>query len=488
MLGTTYERSGQTKQMVSLQEGEINLKYYDITHVSRAWSEIFISRASLWTDFYCIDAEKTRVCLERSKSAPINVWLEREQGLFPNDPFLDIPSHAIGRLKSLCLTTTPDHFDDITKHLVHPAPRLNTLVIDGGVVPAHESISVLTSTLFAGDLSSLRGLHLKIFTHLPWRNMYNLTSLTLAFIISQPIAFLGQMLDFFENAPRLSEVTLTSAIPTFDAQDGRLVSLSHLRRLKICGPQPPSILLDHLIIPVGAEAVVSLDSARDSQADDLLPRSLDNLQNLCNFSGIFLRFDRSTTCIDLHGPNGQFSVASRRGPDPTHMVIRALERFDTSNTQSLVIDDNGGMTNEIHQAMLSMENLHTLIISRGNDSPSFFLGLDLALASDGVVACSKLKELTYRVPGEFGLGSLVEFAAARASRAVPLKLVNVVGLWEPFTTDEVAELREHVSHVVEEREYNDQDEGSNEDEDSDESEGSGEDEGSYGEGWRARFW
>ena len=32
MLGTTYERSGQTKQMVSLQEGEINLKYYDTTN------------------------------------------------------------------------------------------------------------------------------------------------------------------------------------------------------------------------------------------------------------------------------------------------------------------------------------------------------------------------------------------------------------------------------------------------------------------------
>ena len=34
MLGTTNERSGQTKQMVSLQEGEINLKYYDIVAVS----------------------------------------------------------------------------------------------------------------------------------------------------------------------------------------------------------------------------------------------------------------------------------------------------------------------------------------------------------------------------------------------------------------------------------------------------------------------
>ncbi|KAF9645561.1 hypothetical protein BDM02DRAFT_3079455, partial [Thelephora ganbajun] len=42
-----------------------------LTHVCRAWREIFTSRSSLWTDFHCMDAEKTRVYLERSKSSPI---------------------------------------------------------------------------------------------------------------------------------------------------------------------------------------------------------------------------------------------------------------------------------------------------------------------------------------------------------------------------------------------------------------------------------
>jgi hypothetical protein len=43
--------------------------------------------------------------------------------------------------------------------------------------------------------------------------MNNLKLLTLAFV-SRPTVSIGQILDFFESAPRLSEVTLTSAAPT----------------------------------------------------------------------------------------------------------------------------------------------------------------------------------------------------------------------------------------------------------------------------------
>ena len=61
-----------------------------LTHVCHAWREIFISLASLWTNLCCVDAEKTRSYLERSKSAPISLCLERLTGLFSNDPFLEV--------------------------------------------------------------------------------------------------------------------------------------------------------------------------------------------------------------------------------------------------------------------------------------------------------------------------------------------------------------------------------------------------------------
>jgi hypothetical protein len=91
-----------------------------LTHVCRAWRAIFTSRSSLWTDFDCADAEKTRIYLERSKSSPISVQLVREDGLFPQDPFLQLTPHAVGRLKYLLISTDLDHLGGITDRLFHP--------------------------------------------------------------------------------------------------------------------------------------------------------------------------------------------------------------------------------------------------------------------------------------------------------------------------------------------------------------------------------
>ena len=41
-----------------------------LTHVCRAWREVFVSQTSLWTRFDCLNGEKTRTYLERSKSSP----------------------------------------------------------------------------------------------------------------------------------------------------------------------------------------------------------------------------------------------------------------------------------------------------------------------------------------------------------------------------------------------------------------------------------
>lgn len=125
-----------------------------LTHVCRAWRELFISLASLWTDFRCVDADKTRSYLERSRSAPITLWLKRPTGLLRNDPFLEVAPHIIRRLKYLTVQTTPRHFQDITQHLVHPAPLLEAMLIHGGHLDSGPT-STLTAELFDGDLASL---------------------------------------------------------------------------------------------------------------------------------------------------------------------------------------------------------------------------------------------------------------------------------------------------------------------------------------------
>ena len=234
-----------------------------------------MSRSSLWANLYCKDADKTLTYLERSKSFPISLSLRRDDDLTPHDPFFQITPQDIGRLRSLYVQGTPVNLQDITTALSCPAPLLEDMSIIGGRGLGAEDIPDLTPTLFSGDLSSLRRLQLEfVCTELPWRTMENLTSLGL--FDTSPLST-RQLLDFFESAPHLQDVDLRFEIPTSCAEDGRLVSLAHLRVMSIEGG-PSSVLLDHLLIPVGARLTVQVDLPRPPIEDH--PRFLDNLKNL----------------------------------------------------------------------------------------------------------------------------------------------------------------------------------------------------------------
>lgn len=416
-----------------------------LSHVCRAWRETFVSRASLWTDFQCVDAEKTRVYLERSKTSSISLWLQRPQGFFPSDPFFEIAPHIPSRLKSLSVTTTPNYLQDITENFIHPTPLIETLTIEALTINGPDLNPVLTTALFDGDLSLLRELHLRsVRTELPWRSMNNLTSFSLSHM-TRPAVSVGQILDFFESAPRLREVELISATPTVHTQNGRLLSLTHLRKLSISGGQSPSILLDYLVIPVGAK--MSVESPR-SRFDDHLPKSLDNLRNLSNFTKISLFFKDFHASVRFTGPNGEVTFASSFGFDAVRSVPQILARFDTSKTRRMEIINGYPITNELCEALMPMTNLRTLMISRCKDTLPFLHCLSFGLSeSSWTVVCPKLKKLVFRTSDRFEMGVMVNGAAVRARREAPLKLVKIVSCPGPVSIRLVAELLKHVSRV-----------------------------------------
>ena len=166
---------------------------------------------------------------------------------------------AIGRLRSLSIEGTPENLQDITAHLSHPAPLLKKLSICGGYNLGRHPNPALTPALFNGDLSSLRELCLEsVRTQLLWRNMANLTSFTLG-RTSPGGATVRQILDFFKSAPLLREVNFYFATPTSSGRDCKLVSLACLKRMRITGGGSASLLLDHLLIPIGADLVIEVD-------------------------------------------------------------------------------------------------------------------------------------------------------------------------------------------------------------------------------------
>ena len=422
-----------------------------LTHVCRDWREVFTSRSSLWTDFHCTDADKTRIYLERSKSSPIELWLDREDDLHPHDPLLQVIPHATGRLKSLSVEGAPWNIQDITAHLSRPAPLLEFLSIDGGCGFEPEHNPVLETTLFNGDLSSLHEFHLEcVRTELPWRNMVNLTSFMLCHMLPPADVSVERLLDFFGSAPRLRKIELYFATPTPGAQNNRLVSLACLKWMAITGNQPSSLLLDHLLIPVGAKLRTEMGFS-GSLIEDHLPRSLDNLRNLSNFTKINLDVGEYRSLMRFTGPNGRVLMVPTTlpGVDLTCPVLESLARFDTSKTERLEILCSNPRSRDLPlQALLPMENLHTFTLSQCKNPYAFIRALHPN--SSDVVVCPKLEELVLdvRCDGceDFDVESVIAMVAARATRGRKLKSVRIAD-WGILTPIEEWKFGKYTSRV-----------------------------------------
>jgi hypothetical protein len=423
-----------------------------LSHVCRAWREMFVSRSSLWSNLDCVHADKTRVYLERSGSSPINLQLRIGVGPSSLDLLLRIIPQAIGRLKFLSIEARPENLEAIMAHFSHPAPLLEELEIDGECHYLPQYNPVLPPTIFNGDLSSLRTLHLEcIRTELLWRNMVNLTSLSLYHTSAGDF---GRLLDLFEGAPRLCEIALFLAALIFGGENGRLVSLDHLKRMDIIECGPTSILLNHLTIPVGAKLTTQPDS-HNLIIEDHIPRSLDNLKNLSGFTKIDLYLHGFRPYVRLSGPNGQLCMVAGK-VDPTSLVFESLVRFDTSRIERLRIDSISPLSRDPpYRALLPMKNLRTLVLSRCNGLCAFMDALNPNASPSEDVVCPSLEELILifhigeegveeDVEEEFDIQTVIEMAAARASRGAKLRTVKDQAELDSM---DVLELRKHVLHV-----------------------------------------
>jgi len=410
---------------------------------------VFTSRPSLWTNLDIRNEDKARVYLERSKSSPVNLSLERRNEIYPDDPFFRFIPQVIGRLGYLLVQGTPENVQNITALLSHPAPLLKHLEISADYPPALR----LTSALFDGDLSSLDVLHLSfVRTELPWRNMVNLTSFVLGGVPSGGVSVI-ELLDFIESAPRLRWVYLYSVQPTPGAQSGRLVSLTCLKIMTISDCGPPSALLDHLLIPVGTELALRADVI-SSVVGDLIPRSLDNLRNLSDFTTVRLCLDNSFLGMIFSGPNGRVSLDPTGSfAHKTSSMLESLAQLDTSKTERFRIGNSRPLSRDlVHRALLPMNNLRVFVLCECSSPHTPIRALHPSTRSSEVLVCPNLEELVLHNSGEeaFNMDDVIGMAEARASRGRKLRVVGVVGgVNEPDPKD-VLELGKHVGRV----EYN----------------------------------
>ena len=424
-----------------------------LTHVCRGWRNIFISRPSLWTRFDFRNVDKTRTYVQRSKSFPLNIYLEdNDDDATFRDAFSLVVPH-LHRLKSL--TILANNLSDTLQNFYSPAPLLKELVIDIG-----SNDRIPGGALFNGDLSSLRKLRLcGITTNLPWRNLANLQIFEIRPGHHHKIT---QLLDFFEAAPILHTIELSFSIPTSsDAPPGRIVPLPRLNSLRIIAGAPHSILLNHLHVPTGSSLFQRFQfGGEKSPLLDYLLKSSTNLRNLSHITTANLRFDSITKYIRLRGPNGSlYMLADRTGNETLpstmdHRILRSLHPLILPTTEILSVSKYSHSSLAeipkcpIFQTLSSMDNLRTLTLIKCNNLP-FVLSLNPERNPSGLLSCPNLEEITLYIKSrdQYHTKHLISMAKNRASRNKKLLSITIVGLGKLAPGKEVLKLREHVTHV-----------------------------------------
>ena len=423
-----------------------------LTHVCCAWREIFISRASLWTSLDCINPDRTGVYVQRSRGAPLEICLD-----VPDDALL-MTLPLIGRLKALKLLGFSQDVLRLTEHFSSPAPLLEKLEIDVlGYYPA-----AVKNTLFDGNLSSLRELSLQgVFTNLPWQNLSNLTTFDFRRVPSDAVS-VTQLLDLFLRAPLLREIKLGESLPSSsDAPTERVVSLPHLRLLRIYTKSMHSTLLNHLHIPTGA--LMTLEfwfGGESSPIPYFLPRSIDNLNNISHITSINLDF-RSGVAMRLKGPSGGLYMfgtwddANSARNILDCRILRSLKKFHISTTERLAIaqcdapvrskTENSGAYQTLHL----MNNLRTLVLTDCLNH-SFIFALNPDRNASNMVVCPELEEVVLHIREQREgscIDGLLEMAKERASRGAKLSTVVIVCPREYIPVEKVFDLRSYVPYV-----------------------------------------
>ena len=427
-----------------------------LTHVCRSWREIFISHASLWINLDCKVVDKTRVYLERSKTSPLKIRIER---WWLNDAFLLTVPH-LGRLRSLYVSVSSDDLLQLIEHLGSPSPLLKTLslaVIDGEAL-------VLQNFIFGGDLSSLHTLYLSgVIADLSWKNMSNLRTLSLSNVPPDLIS-VTELLDFFEHVPLLREILLAKAFPnSSDAPPGRVVSLPNLKVLDIIAQPLHTILLNHLLIPTGASINQLVDLVEvKSPIPSHLPNDFNNLQHLSNITSINLSFDPGAY-LRLEGPSGRHDVIANwtgQGCIPTSIGRRVLRSLDVPTLAaaeklaiaywrcSAISSSAPVDKSRTYRTFHLMNNLRILALTACL-TRTFIFVLNPGKNTSGTVVCPKLKQLFMYVDRKdwFYLSELLEMAKARASKGAKLETVTITCAGEFLPVSEVLKLRTWISHV-----------------------------------------
>ena len=424
-----------------------------LTHVCRGWRDVFTSYSLLWTQLDCMDVDKTRAYIQRSKSSPLEIALE---GNLKGDRFtneaVDLITPHLHRVESLTVVGAPSNV--LGKFRIR-MPLLKKLHID-----TSHGDPELDDTLFNGDLSSLHELTLRgVALHSSWKHPGNLQVLYLESDI--PIYDTTQTLDLLESAPHLHTVFIGGWVsPSSRAPPGRIVHLSRLKTFSISTSSQQSFLLPHINIPAGALLVSTLTyRAGKCPLLDYLPERSPNFENLSHITKIRLRLGPEKMQAQLCGPSGALRlIMKREGIIPSkldHMILNSLSPSIRSTTEVLEVSEYTSRDparieeSSIYQTLYSMKGLQKFSLEKCDHRP-FIRALDPRKTPSNIVLCPNMKQLVLSLVPDYiiNVQDTINMVKNRGlAGANPLSITLVGEGPELELSKELVELRNHAAHL-----------------------------------------
>lgn len=347
--------------------------------VCRYWYNVMMS-PELWSDIDLDQIYNAQIFLVRSNEAPVDVEITQ----VPTEMQLSVLSTCSSRIRSLNISSSAVRENLLTRFSDTPAPLMRNLRITRA--PWSSTYSQLPSTLFTGNLPSLRTLVLAdISSDLTHFILPNLTTFELRHVTNSSATLsLSSLLDLFERSPFLENLHFNYHSRYDDTvAPKRVIALHHAKCISISGqlliPNDTSRgLLAHLSLPSGV--VVKLSVCIHEPDRDIVARTIPLHHDLipCTKSLKKIEFQRlscSSCFVAFSGDNGALCIFAKWQGTSEGSVARAICSFgplDVSGVETLAVRNYRGNHEHFTQALRSLVNLRSLSLGRCDSEVSVY--------------------------------------------------------------------------------------------------------------------
>ena len=419
------------------------------THVCRHWRSVLLSYPCVWSHLTFENNQCTLTFLERSKSLPVSVDIDRTKGGLSEEAGETLKGVA-NRLTAL---RSEVHIPFLDELLTQPLPILKSLDV---IMPR-----------------SVRSFATNNLGHSPFPRLTNLS-----FRTGQHLTVVPRMgdilLDFLQNSPLLEIVFFEFADIEFtiDEESREALSLSHLRSFTHESPiaKIDSGLFNRLSLPPTCDVAFTI-TCSTGEANDPWDRGFPTLCGLSDVKRIEIAvhtrkdlytivqakfFNSGNTSITL----GRLSMAVNN-PSSARGVNRVLDFLGSCKMASSVEDlhfehcpvspPEGNPGLDLTGPLLKLNRLQTLVLWECN--PEFFL----RNPSPSEVWCPTVKNLVLFLPLSKNPRELLELvegiAASRRESGNALESISLVFRTEDETVLQTSgmmgKLRRCGNHVIE---------------------------------------